>query len=188
MHATLCYCVGRCYDDYNNDNMVVGHGYGSADPLFRFGFGMSYTTFALSDFKLAKNSHANTETKLGFGDADPATASVVVENTGTVIGSEVHHPLIHPLIHPLVQVIQIYVEDPVMEYVRPWKRLVAFMRVADLKPGEKRTVTIPITADELAFHDDSSQVGTLRVVPGEYAFTADTSSNPKDYKPVVVIF
>jgi beta-glucosidase len=151
--------------------MVAGEGYGDATPLFRFGDGLSYTTFELSDFSVVKNVDANTETKLSFGDADPVTASITIENTGSVVGSEV---------------LQIYVEDPVMDFVRPWKRLVAFMRVADLKPGEKKTILIPITADELAFHDDSSQIGTLRVVPGEYNFSAGTSSNAKDYRPVAL--
>lgn len=51
------------------------------------------------------------------------------------------------------EVVQLYVEDPVMQYVRPWKRLIAFTRVT-VAPGKSTVVTIPVTADELAFYDD----------------------------------
>lgn len=60
------------------------------------------------------------------------------------------------------QVVQIYVQDPVMDYVRPWKRLVAFQRVA-VTAGQTQTVSIPMTADQLEFYDDDM---VLRVVPG----------------------
>eukprot|EP00041_Stephanoeca_diplocostata_P027873 m.777576 g.777576 ORF g.777576 m.777576 type:complete len:794 (+) comp23267_c1_seq1:227-2608(+) len=142
---------GRYYDNYNDDHSSYGTmGSGQADPLFRFGQGLSYTTFALSDFsvKVAPNPTA----------ADvPATASVKVANTGSIDGTEV---------------VQVYVQDPVMDYVRPWKRLVAFQRVS-VAAGETQTVTIPMTSDQLEFYDDDL---VLRVVSGNYTFSVGGDS------------
>ena len=86
--------------------------------------------------------------------------SVDVANSGRVRGTEV---------------VQVYVVDPVMVYVRPWKRLLAFARVTLEVSGSQR-VTVAVTAAELAFQDDSSAVGVSRVVPGEYTIRVGPSS------------
>merc|ERR1712110_545661 len=130
---------GRRYDQYNDDHSSYGGmGEGRADPLFYFGSGLSYTTFDIS----------NLTVQVPGSDSVPATVQVSVKNTGKLPG---------------VEVVQVYVEDPIMEYVRPWKRLVAFQRVL-LQPGESRRVSLDLTVDELAFYDDSMK----RVVPGDY--------------------
>ena len=83
--------------------------------------------------------------------------TVTVKNTGAVEGAEV---------------VQVYVQDPIMSFVRPWKRLVAFKRVT-VPAGGSLAVSITISADELAFHDDSM---VLRVVPGQYTVSVGGDS------------
>ena len=70
---------------------------------------------------------------------------------------------------------QIYAIDPVMDYVRPWKRLLAFKRVA-LPAGASARVAIEVTPEQLAFQDDSSAAGMWRVVPGTYQIRVGNSS------------
>ena len=82
-------------------------------------------------------------------DAIAAVVRVNVTNTGTVAGEEV---------------VQVYAVDPVMEYVRPWKRLVGFGRV-QVTPGASQLVSVPLSAMEMAFYDDNM---TWRLVPGAY--------------------
>jgi len=136
---------GRYYDNYQT---IDGSASGVATPLFRLGEGMSYTTFTYAAMS-ATPTH---------GDADvSATVSVTVTNAGTVEGSEV---------------VQVYVQDPIMTFVRPWKRLVAFKRVT-IPAGQSLKVSLPITSDELAFHDDRM---VLRVVPGEYTVSVGGDS------------
>lgn len=120
---------------------------GRSDPLFHFGQGLSYTTFSMSNLSVVTA-------------AGGLEVSVDVTNTGHVPGTEV---------------VQVYVIDPVMSYVRPWKRLLAFDRVT-LEPGGQQRARIPVSATQLAFQDDSSTVGTWRVVPGEYTIRVGPSS------------
>ena len=120
----------RCYDPYRTGNVPGSGAEFDPSPLFRLGQGLSYTTFKITEPAV---------TPLSGNRTVAAMASCTLQNTGVkYTGTEV---------------VQLYVEDPVMEYVRPWKRLVAFTRVT-LAPGESKTVTIPVTADELAFYDD----------------------------------
>ncbi len=110
------------------------------DPLFPFGFGLSYTTFAYSDIKLS------TTELTGKGELK---ASVNVTNTGNVDGEEV---------------VQCYVRDLVGSVTRPVKELKGFEKIA-LKTGESKVVTFNITPDMLAFHRLDMTYGTE---PGDY--------------------
>ena len=121
----------------------------ASDPLFHFGQGLSYSTFKMANLSVVA--------KEGGSALD---VSVDVANSGRVRGTEV---------------VQVYVVDPVMVYVRPWKRLLAFARVTLEASGSQR-VTVAVTAAELAFQDDSSAVGVSRVVPGEYTIRVGPSS------------
>ena len=62
-----------------------------------------------------------------------------------------------------------------MEYVRPWKRLLAFSRIT-LPPGTTETLNIDVTAEQMSFQDDSSAAGEWRVVPGTYQIRVGDSS------------
>lgn len=79
------------------------------------------------------------------------------QNTGKVTGTEV---------------VQVYCEDPIMKFVRPWKRLIAFNRVT-LAGGSSVVVQIHLTSDQLEFYDDDL---ALRVVPGDYTLSVGGSS------------
>ena len=135
-----------------------GYLFDDVTPLYPFGFGLSYTTFALSNVRLAAETIARDGS---------TTALVDVMNTGERMGTEV---------------VQLYVRDLVSSVTRPVKELKGFKKVR-LGPGETITVEIPITSDALAFHDiDMNYV----VEPGEFAIMVGTSSNDADLHSVML--
>lgn len=94
-------------------------------PAFPFGFGLSYTTFEMSNLKVVSDA-----TSEGTGSVK---VSVEVKNTGSRSGDEV---------------VQVYLRDNLASVVRPLKELKAFQRVS-LKPGEIKSVSLSIPAKEL---------------------------------------
>ena len=98
------------------------------DPLFPFGYGLSYTTFSYSPITLSGNSMTS------YGSL---TASVTVTNTGNCAGAEV---------------VQLYIRDMVGSIARPVQELKDFARI-NLQPGESQTVTFNITPDKLKFYN-----------------------------------
>jgi beta-glucosidase len=117
-------------------------------PLYPFGHGRSYTSFALSDAALAS-------TEVSWHDS--ITTSVTVTNHGMRAGDEV---------------VQLYVRDPVASVTRPVLELKAFARVA-LAAGEARTVTFDTPVGQLGFYDR----GLAYVVePGRVDVLVGTSS------------
>ena len=118
-------------------------------PLFPFGYGLSYTTFAYSNLQV---------TPAKISPDGQATVCVEVRNTGTRLGDEV---------------VQLYVHDVLTERVtRPVKELKAFRRIT-LQPGESRTVEFSISANELAFLNEKME----RVVePGMFEVMMGGSS------------
>ena len=118
------------------------------DPLYPFGFGLSYTTFAYSDIKLSTKE---------LTEKGELKASVRVTNTGNVAGEEV---------------VQCYVRDLVGSVTRPVKELKGFEKIA-LKMGESKVVTFTITPDMLAFHRADMSYGTE---PGDYKLFIGTNS------------
>jgi beta-glucosidase len=101
-------------------------------PLFPFGHGLSYTTFAYSDLKLSASELSTGET---------LTVEVTLTNVGERSGTEV---------------VQLYVHDRFGSYTRPVKELKGFQKVA-LDPGDSRTVTFLLGADDLAFYGPESR-------------------------------
>jgi beta-glucosidase len=97
-----------------------------AYPLFPFGYGLSYTSFAYSGIGLDKEAYKADET---------LRVSFTLANTGAYDGTEVA---------------QVYIRDLVGSITRPVKELKAFERVS-LKAGESRTLTVEIPVSELAF-------------------------------------
>jgi beta-glucosidase len=110
------------------------------DPLFPFGWGLSYTTFAFSAPVVAAPK---------LKGSDTLEVQVEVRNTGTRAGKEVA---------------QLYVRDPVASRSRPVRELKAFEKVA-LAPGEARTLTLRVPVRDLGFHLDD---GTYVVEPGRF--------------------
>ena len=100
----------------------------SNDPVYPFGFGLSYSTFTYSDVKLSASSLKGDQT---------LTAAVTVTNSGKYDGKEV---------------VQLYIRDVVGSVTRPVKELKGFQKI-ELKAGESRTVTFTITPEDLKFYN-----------------------------------
>jgi beta-glucosidase len=121
----------------------------SCDPLYEFGFGLSYTTFKVSNLRLS----STTMPRRGS-----IRATVDVTNTGSRKGDEVA---------------QLYIHDPVASLSQPVRRLRGFQRVT-LDPGQTTTVTWKLDASDVGFYDNS---GRYVVEPGTIdVFAGDTSS------------
>jgi beta-glucosidase len=117
-------------------------------PLFPFGYGLSYTTFKLSNLQLsAPRIPANGK----------VTVSVEVENTGRRAGDEV---------------VQLYIRDLVATMTRPVKELKGFQRVS-LQPGEKRRVEFVLGPEHLGFWNREMR---YVVEPGEFRVMVGSNS------------
>ena len=100
----------------------------SITPLYPFGYGLSYTTYAISDLRLDKSSMKAIDDKI--------TLTATVHNSGAVDGE---------------MVVQLYIRDLVGSVTRPVKELKGFQKIA-LKAGEVRQVTFDLRSKELAFY------------------------------------
>jgi beta-glucosidase len=129
-----------------------GYLFDDVSPLYAFGYGLSYTTFAL------ENAHL---TKTRIAKKGSTQVMVDVVNTGKRAGSEV---------------VQLYIRDLVSSVTRPVKELKAFKRVW-LEPGERTTVTLDITPASLAFYDVNMK---YVVEPGDFEIMVGTSSRDAD--------
>jgi beta-glucosidase len=98
------------------------------DPLYPFGYGLSYTTFTYGKMKLSSQSLKGNQT---------LTASVTVTNNGKVTGKEV---------------VQLYIRDVVGSTTRPVMELKGFDKI-ELQPGETKTVSFSITPELLKFYN-----------------------------------
>ena len=129
-----------------------------ATPLFAFGFGLSYTTFSLSNPRLTmKRIRPNGSTRL----------LVDVTNAGSRVGAEV---------------VQMYIRDCVSSVTRPVKELKGFQKVS-LQPGETQTVALDITPVALAFYDVNMK---YTVEPGEFEVMVGTSSREADLQKLTL--
>jgi beta-glucosidase len=122
---------------------------GPARPLYPFGHGLAYTTFALSD------AHVDTPT-VGWNES--IAVRTRVRNTGERTGEEV---------------VQLYVRDLIATVTRPVLELKSFVRL-ELEPGESRTVTFRVPVGQLGFHDRSL---VYAVEPGTFDLFVGTSSD-----------
>jgi beta-glucosidase len=129
------------------------HGYRKLErdgvtPAFPFGFGLSYTTFELSNLRLARSE---------IGPDGTLVAAIDVTNTGDVAGAEV---------------VQLYVGARSSKVERASKELKAFNKV-DLAPGETRTVHLAVPAANLAYYDEANgwivEPGTYEVFVGRHS-------------------
>ncbi len=132
--------------------------YFKGEPLYPFGYGLSYTTFRYANLK------ASSPTLASEGSV---TVSVDVTNTGAEAGDEV---------------VQLYVKHLGSKVERPSEELKGFQRVT-LKPNETRTVQIPVAASALAFWDETQ--GRFRVEAEPVSLMVGSSS--KDIKLAATI-
>ena len=114
---------GRWFEKFRSNYLDV-----SNDPLYPFGYGLSYTTFNYSDVKLSSATLSRT---------GELTASVTVTNNGKYDGAEV---------------VQLYIRDLVGSVTRPVKELKGFEKVF-IKAGESKTVNFKITPELLKFYN-----------------------------------
>ncbi|MCI0490433.1 MAG: glycoside hydrolase family 3 C-terminal domain-containing protein [Blastocatellia bacterium] len=140
---------------YYNHKPTARRGYlfTSKEPLFPFGYGLSYTTFEYSNLKVTPERIGTAGRATGI----PAFVSVTVTNTGHVAGDEG---------------VQLYIRDEVSSVTRPVKELKGFERI-NLAPGQSKTVSFEITHALLSFYD----LNMKRVVePGTFSIMVGTSS------------
>jgi beta-glucosidase len=133
---------------YHRPSAKRGYAFVEDEPLYPFGFGLSYTTFSYTGLSLSP-------VRIGVGQA--TRVKIEVSNTGQRAGAEI---------------VQLYVRDQVASVTRPVKALRGFRRI-HLEPGETRTVEFELTGDELALVDADMQ---WRVEPGLFDVMVGSSS------------
>ena len=156
---TIPRSVGHVPAYYNYKPMARrGYLFESVEPLFAFGFGLSYTRFRFGTPRLEKPVIRPDES---------TRVLVEVTNTGAVSGDEV---------------VQMYIRDRASTVTRPVKELKGFQRLT-LAPGETKTVALDITPESLAFYDiDMNYV----VEPGEFDVMVGNSSRDQDLQRIVL--
>ncbi|WP_412465857.1 beta-glucosidase BglX [Pedobacter sp. KLB.chiD] len=135
---------GKWFEKFRSNYLDV-----SNDPLYPFGFGLSYTSFNYSDVKLSANT---------LSKGKSITASVTLSNTGKYEGKEV---------------VQLYIQDLVGSITRPVKELKGFQKI-NLKAGERKTVTFKITENELKFYNSDLK---FIAEPGDFKVFIGTNSH-----------
>jgi beta-glucosidase len=135
------------FEDYSMKGRT--YRYFNGDPLFPFGYGLSYSSFLYSDLGLSKTKVTSSDTVM---------INVKLKNTGDYDGDEV---------------VQVYSRRPANNNLQPIKSLVAFRRVAIMK-GEEQMVSIPLVVKELRQWDYSKE--DYSVVPGMYDILVGASS------------
>jgi len=124
----------------------------SNDPVYPFGYGLSYTNFSYSDVKLSRASLKGTQS---------LTASVNVTNTGSKDGKET---------------VELYIRDVVGSITRPVKELKGFRKI-DLKAGESKNVSFTISVNDLKFYNSD-----LKYVAEPGDFKVFIGGNSRDVK------
>jgi len=139
-----------------NDNISGGY-----DPLFPFGFGLSYTTFEYGDIKLSSDKLAGN---------DKLTVSIVIKNTGDKNGKHT---------------VELYTRDLYASITPNIRRLRAFQKIS-LKAGETKTVTFTIDKNDLAFVNEKlrtvTEPGDFEVMIGDKKIRFSYSLSEKSLK------
>lgn len=144
------------YYNHKPSQYVRTYVFGATGPLYEFGYGMSYTTFAYGKPTLSQNRLKRQGT---------ATLAVKVENAGKVDGEEV---------------VQLYLSYPPSGVARPVKTLIGFKRVS-LKPGEPAAVNFTITPSMLSALDVNLKA---QVQDGTYVLMVGSSSRDSDLQKI----
>jgi beta-glucosidase len=124
----------------------------SNDPVYPFGYGLSYTTFSYSDITLSRST---------LNSSGEITATVSVTNTGNMDGKEV---------------VQMYLNDPVSTITQPVERLIGFQKIF-LRRGETKPVTFRISINDLKFYNSE-----LKWVAEPGDFNVYIGTNSQDVK------
>ncbi|MBK5112418.1 MAG: glycoside hydrolase family 3 C-terminal domain-containing protein [Candidatus Heimdallarchaeota archaeon] len=143
---------------YYEEGIFVGYRHfdeEKIEPLFPFGFGLSYTAFEYENCKTDKNS---------ITSKDKVTITVDIKNTGDREGSEI---------------VQLYVKDDKSSVKRPEKELKNFEKI-NLKPNEKKEVKFKISVKDLEFYDTESH--SWKHEKGEFTILIGSSSRNIHFK------
>ena len=143
------------FSDYSMKNRT--YRFFKGEPLFPFGYGLSYTTFSL----------AGEQVRMNAGGGYDVTANVT--NTGSREGSET---------------VQLYLRRPDDRTDGPVKTLRGYARTRQLKAGESQTVCISLSRKNFEWWDASH--GAMRILPGHYEVLVGTSSADKDLKTLTI--
>jgi beta-glucosidase len=138
--------------DYD-EGILVGYRWyekKSIEPLYPFGFGLSYTTFEYSDIRVTNDV---------LKDGDKITVQFNIQNTGDYAGAEIA---------------QLYLQDTESSAIRPIKELKGFKKIK-LEPGETKPVTINIDYSDLSYWD--SDLKGWRTEPGDFNILVGSSSD-----------
>ena len=152
------YSSGQIVYTYNHKNMHYFHKYVDepSDPLWDFGYGMSYTSFKYSELSVEDTLiEKNKSVKV----------KVNVSNTGSFEGDEI---------------IQLYIRDNYSSVTRPVKELKAYKRIG-LKPGESQEVSFAIPYSSLGFYNQEMK---FVVEPGTFDIMVGSSSHDRDLQRV----
>lgn len=136
------------------EGIFVGYRYydtKKVEPLYPFGYGLSYSNFSIRDAKVSQVSYDNRS-------AEPLQVSVTVKNEGNVEAKEV---------------VQLYIHDVESTLQKPEKELKGFSKV-NLKPGEEKVVTLELLPHAFASYD--TEQGRWTEEPGEYELLIGDSS------------
>lgn len=134
------------------EGLFVGYRYydkKELEPLFPFGFGLSYTAFQYSNLRISKNSIKDTEN---------VQVTATVKNTGTRAGKEI---------------VQLYVSDVKSSVIRPLKELKGFQKLA-LQPGEEQEVSFELDKRSFAYYNVN--IGDWHVESGVFDIAVGSSS------------
>ena len=143
------------------EGIFVGYRYYDSkeiEPLFPFGYGLSYTDFEYSDLKIKKNEITDQET---------LNLSLKVKNTGDIYGKEI---------------IQLYVSDPESTVIKPEKELKEFAKV-ELEPGQEKIVEFELAKRAFAYYN--TEIDDWYVESGEYDILIGASSRDIRLKETV---
>ena len=135
-----------------------GYLFDDISPLFAFGYGLSYTKFEFRNLRLKKEHILKGESTQVLAD---------VSNVGSMAGDEV---------------VQLYIRDCVSSVTRPVKELKGFERIS-LKPGQTKTVALPIGTEQLAFYNADME---YTVEPGEFEIMVGNSSRDEDLQKIIL--
>jgi beta-glucosidase len=141
------------------EGIYVGYRYydtKNVTPLYRFGYGLSYTTFKYNNIKLSSDKFDLSD------DNSKLTVSVDITNTGSTAGKEVA---------------QLYVKDVQASVDRPDKELKGFVKTRLLNPGETENVEFNINKRDLSFYSESNKNWVAE--PGEFNVSVGGTSDDK---------
>jgi beta-glucosidase len=152
--VTIPRTVGQLQMVYNYKPSMYKHKYHAEKniPLYHFGYGLSYNTYAYTDLKTSGSL-----TK----ESDKIKVSLSVKNEGTLDGEEI---------------VQLYIRDNISSITRPIKELKGYKRVS-FKAGESKTIEFELKAEALGFYDANMN---FIVEPGDFTIMAGPSSRDKD--------